>query len=91
MPTTQAKADRASDADALEQIRELREQVESLLRERVTPILSDAADRAEDAARGAASYVRGEAEVVADKVREKPLTWILVAAVAGYLLGRVTR
>ena len=37
--------------DAKEQIAKLREQVEMLMRDRVTPVLADAAGRAEDTAR----------------------------------------
>jgi ElaB/YqjD/DUF883 family membrane-anchored ribosome-binding protein len=89
MPDTHA--DRLSTADALEQIRELRTQVESLVRDRVGPMVTQAADRATAAARDASGFVREEAEAVAGRVRDRPLTWIIGAAVAGYLLGRVTR
>ncbi len=77
--------------DALEQIRELRGQLEALLRERVPPIITEAANEAKDAMRQAGGYVRDETEAVAAKVRERPLTWLIVAASAGYLLGRITR
>ncbi len=77
--------------DAREQIRQLRDQVEQLIRERVTPIISDAAERAQGMAKQAQAVVSDQAEAVSDRVREMPLTSILIAAGIGYLLGRVTR
>jgi ElaB/YqjD/DUF883 family membrane-anchored ribosome-binding protein len=91
MSVTHADPDLGSEADTLEQIRELREQVDMLVRDRVKPILADAVDRAEDAARQATGFVREEAEIVAKQVREKPLTALLIAAAAGYVLGRILR
>jgi ElaB/YqjD/DUF883 family membrane-anchored ribosome-binding protein len=76
---------------ANDQIRQLRDQVDQLMRERVTPIISDAAGRAQDIARQAQSAVTGQAEAVSSRVRDMPLTSVLIAAAVGYLLGRVTR
>jgi hypothetical protein len=49
---------RIVEPDALEQIRELREQMEALLRERVPPIITEAANEAKDAVRQASGYVQ---------------------------------
>jgi ElaB/YqjD/DUF883 family membrane-anchored ribosome-binding protein len=73
------------------QIARLREQVESLMKDRVTPALADAAGRAESAVYGAAGTVREQAEFVGDKVREQPLLAVLIAAGIGYAFGRLTR
>ena len=78
-------------ADAREQIRQLRDQVDQLMRERVTPLIGDAAGRAQDAARQAQEIVSDQAEAVSSRVREAPLTSIIIAAAAGFLLGRLTR
>jgi ElaB/YqjD/DUF883 family membrane-anchored ribosome-binding protein len=77
--------------DTTAQIARLREQVESLMKDRVTPALADAAGRAESAVYGAADTVREQAETVSNKVREQPLLAILIAAAVGYVLGRATR
>ena len=77
--------------DATAQIARLREQVETLMKDRVTPALADAAGRAESAFHTAADSVRGQAETVSGKVREQPLLAVLIAAAIGYALGRVTR
>jgi ElaB/YqjD/DUF883 family membrane-anchored ribosome-binding protein len=77
--------------DAREQLRELREQVDQLMRERVTPTLNEVAGRAQGAARHAQEAVSEQAEAVSGRVREAPLTAIVIAAAVGYLLGRVTR
>jgi ElaB/YqjD/DUF883 family membrane-anchored ribosome-binding protein len=77
--------------DAASQIARLREQVEALMKERVTPALAEAAGRAETAMYGAAGAVRDQAEVVSGRVREAPLTALLIAAAVGFLLGRAMR
>ncbi len=77
--------------DAHAQIARLREQVEALMRDRVTPAVTEAAGRAESALHGAADTVRGQVETVSGKVREQPLVAILIAVAVGFVLGRATR
>lgn len=77
--------------DANEQIARLREQVESLMRDRVTPAVSDFAGRAQSAVSGARGMVTDQAENVSDRVREQPLIAILIAAGIGWALGRIMR
>ena len=93
MATTDRYADRVSDVatDARDQIRQLRDQVDGLMRERVTPMISDAAGRAQDAAHRAREMAEDQAEAFSGRVREMPLTSVLIAAAAGYLLGRFSR
>jgi hypothetical protein len=78
-------------SDATAQIARLREQVETLMRDRVSPAVAAAADRAQSAMHGAADSMRGQAEVLSGKVREQPLLAILIAVAVGYVLGRATR
>ena len=82
---------RGASADASTQIRELRSQVDQLIRERVTPMASDAAGRAQDLARRASDIAHEQTESFAGQVREMPIAAVLVAAAAGYLLGRLSR
>lgn len=77
--------------DAREQIAQLREQVQTLMSERVTPVLANAADRAEQYVSQARGMATDQTEMVAEKVRESPLLAILIGAGAGYLLGRIAR
>jgi ElaB/YqjD/DUF883 family membrane-anchored ribosome-binding protein len=77
--------------DAKEQIARLREQVEMLMRDRVTPALAEVAGRAEGVARDAQDLARDQAEALSGQVRERPLVAILVAAGVGYLIGRIVR
>jgi ElaB/YqjD/DUF883 family membrane-anchored ribosome-binding protein len=81
--------DKASDTN--EQLRQLRAQVEALMSDRVTPALADAAGRAETTYRAATESVQDNAERLSEQVRDKPLAAILIAAGAGYLLGRLFR
>ena len=73
------------------QIARLREQVEALMKDRVTLALADAAVCAGSAMYGAAGVVRDQADAVSGKVREQPLLAILIAAAVGYALGRTIR
>jgi ElaB/YqjD/DUF883 family membrane-anchored ribosome-binding protein len=77
--------------DTHAQIARLREQVETLMKDRITPALAEAAGRAESAVYGAAGTVRDQAEFVSGKVRDQPLIAVLIAAGIGYALGRLTR
>ena len=71
--------------DTQRQINQLRAQVETLMKDRVTPAVSDVAGRADTAVRRG----REQVEAVSGQVQERPLLTILVAVGIGYLLGRV--
>jgi len=73
------------------QIARLREQVEALMKDRVTPALADAAGRAESAVYTAADAVREQADAVSGRVREAPLMAVLIAMGIGFVLGRAMR
>ena len=77
--------------DATAQIARLREQVEALMKERVTPAVAEMAGRAEQAVYGATGAARDQAEAISNRVREQPLIALLVAAGIGYILGRAMR
>jgi ElaB/YqjD/DUF883 family membrane-anchored ribosome-binding protein len=77
--------------DAQAQIVRLREQVEALMKDRVTPAVADFAGRAESAVHTASDAVRGQAHMVSGRVKDAPLIAIMIAAAAGWLIGRVMR
>lgn len=77
--------------DTHAQIARLREQVELLMRERVTPALADAAGRAESAMYTAAGAVREQADAVSGRVHDQPLMAVLIAMGIGFVLGRAMR
>jgi len=70
--------------DTQRQIDSLRWQVEVLMRERLTPAVTDLAGRADTAMRRGQEQI----EAVSGQVRDRPLLAILVAVGTGYLLGR---
>ena len=74
--------------DTQHQINQLREQVETLMKERINPAIADVAGRAGTAVRRGQSVISEQAEVVSNQVEERPLVAILIAAGIGYLLGR---
>jgi ElaB/YqjD/DUF883 family membrane-anchored ribosome-binding protein len=76
---------------AEEQIAKLRAQVETLMNERVTPMVANAAGRAESAVHSAAGAVRQQADAISGQVREQPLLAVLLAAGIGVVVGRLLR
>ena len=61
------------------------------MRERVSPAVSGAAARAQEAARQAREVAEERTEALSERVREMPITSVLIAAAAGYLIGRLSR
>ena len=74
--------------DANAQIAHLRAQVEALMKDRVTPAVTEMAGCAEDAVNKAAGMVRDQTQSLTAHVRDQPLISVLLAAGVGYLLGR---
>lgn len=77
--------------DAQAQIERLREQVEALMKDRVTPGIADFAGRAGNAVSSATGAVRQQADVVSGRVKQQPLIAIMIAAALGWLIGRMMR
>jgi ElaB/YqjD/DUF883 family membrane-anchored ribosome-binding protein len=77
--------------DAAAQLRQLRGQVDQLMRERISPAVSDAAGRAEDYARYAGDVAREQTDALSSRVKDAPIAAVLISAAVGYLLGRLTR
>ena len=61
------------------------------MRERISPVVSDAAGRAQDYAQQAGGIARDQTQALSDQVKDMPIASVLIAAAAGYLLGRLTR
>jgi ElaB/YqjD/DUF883 family membrane-anchored ribosome-binding protein len=75
--------------DAREELARLRAQVERLMQERVTPALGGAAEAVEDYGRRARERVEDSAYALSDTVKERPLLAVSIAAIGGYVLGRL--
>lgn len=76
---------------ARDEIRALRDQVNQLMDDRVTPVFNDASKRAYEAASRARAYTADQADAVSDRVKDQPLIAIGVAAAVGFLFGRITK
>jgi ElaB/YqjD/DUF883 family membrane-anchored ribosome-binding protein len=90
MASTYDTARRFGD-DAQSEIAALRAKVETLMGERVTPALSDAASRAEAAANAGYAQMKDGAERLGDRVKEQPLAALGIAALAGFMLASLIR
>lgn len=78
-------------ADAKAEIVQLREKVEQLMNERVTPAVSAVADRASAIGKSATETVRHQADRASDAVHDKPLVALGVAALAGFVIASLIR
>jgi len=88
-----AATDIANDATdaAKAELAVLRAKVEALMRDRVTPVLADAAGAAEGAAHDAMDAVRRQTDSISTTVREQPLAAIGAAALFGVAVGLLLR
>lgn len=88
-----AASDKINDAaqDAQSEIKALKEQVQSLMSDRVTPAIANVAGQAETYVKQARDMATDQTEQLSEKVRESPLIAILIASGVGYLLGRIAR
>jgi ElaB/YqjD/DUF883 family membrane-anchored ribosome-binding protein len=77
--------------DAQAQIVRLKEQVEALMKDRVAPAVAEFAGRAESAVHSASGVMRDQAQAVSGRVKDQPLTAIMVAAAVGWVIGRAMR
>ncbi len=91
-------SDNSNTTDPNAEIAQLREQVKTLLNERVTPAISQAAETAKQYAASASQYAhdaadmyQDQAEALSERVREAPVMAVLIAAGVGYVLGRIAR
>ena len=78
-------------ADAQAEIAALRARVETLMNERVTPALSQAADRAEATMNTVRERLGERGEQVSERVREQPLLALALAALAGFVVAAMFR
>jgi ElaB/YqjD/DUF883 family membrane-anchored ribosome-binding protein len=77
--------------DAQSQIRDLREQLEQVMSNRVQPAMRQAASQASDAMDRARERAQEEADSAADYVRARPLSTVLAAVAIGYIAARILR
>lgn len=77
--------------DTLAQIARLRDQVETLVREKAMPAMERMSDCAGVTAHEAAEWSRQRADTVRETVRGQPLVAVLIAAAVGFVLGRLAR
>lgn len=89
MPVTDKPTGEPHDLQA--QIAQLREQVEALMKERGTSTSGDAATLSQMPCCNAMKAVQQHAEELSGQIREQPLLALLIAAGAGFVLGRALR
>ncbi|MDB5315606.1 MAG: hypothetical protein JWO26_3396 [Rhodospirillales bacterium] len=73
------------------EIAALRSKVESLMSDRVSPVVNRMMDRAENAAGDAAATVREQANRLSETVQDRPIAALACAALAGYIAALLTR
>lgn len=78
-------------AETHAEIAALRAKVEALMKERVTPAVVQAANKAEAVAHQATDTIREQTERLSETIRERPLTSVGLAALAGYVFAVLCR
>ncbi len=89
MPAASSTTGSTARDDTREELSRLRAQVERLVEERVTPALAGAADQVSDYARSARETIEDQADALSGTVRDRPLVAVGVAALGGFLIGRL--
>lgn len=77
--------------DTQAQIDRLRQEVESMMKDRITPAVSNIADQAQERVSQAGRVVRDQSQYVSGRVKDQPLIAIGIAAVVGWVIGRLMR
>ncbi len=77
--------------EASPELAHLREKLETLMNERVTPALGAVADHAQSVVRNASTEFRQQATRLSETVQQQPFTAIAIAAAAGFVLAQLTR
>lgn len=78
-------------AETHAEIAALRAKVEALMKDRVTPAVVHVADRVEDVAHQATDTIHAQTEKWSAAIRERPLTSVGLAALAGYVFAAMCR
>ena len=73
------------------QIARLRQQVDALRVDKVSPAVVDFAVKAQRTIGGTTAAVRGQTNAISNQVRQRPWAAILIAAAVGWIFCRVTR
>ncbi len=73
------------------ELADLKEKVETLMTDHVTPIAKKVAGQAEAVAQDAVTAVRRNRDSLVDEVRARPLTSLGLAVAAGFVLAHVLR
>jgi ElaB/YqjD/DUF883 family membrane-anchored ribosome-binding protein len=88
--TAKAEASAAQfSEDVQAELARLRAQLDSLLEDRVSPALAEAAAQAQDMAGEARDQIAEQAAALARTVRDRPLASLAIAAGVGFVLARL--
>lgn len=76
---------------AQEQIDSLKAQLEQLLNGRINPALLGAAEKADHAVANAREIGHAQVERVESRVRAKPMPAMIISAIVGFVVGRLSK
>jgi hypothetical protein len=80
-----------AETDLQDEIAQLRRKVDDLIANRAPPFVAEAAGRAKETARESYGWARERLDTLSARVRERPLTAVLMAVGLGFLLARGLR
>jgi ElaB/YqjD/DUF883 family membrane-anchored ribosome-binding protein len=72
-------------------LRRLRQEVDELTADRVSPVVADLTAKAQRTLTDTSTVMRDQTRVVSDQIRQNPFAAVAVGVVVGYLLSRMFR
>ena len=72
-------------------LRRLRQEVDALTADRVSPVVADLTARAQRTLNDTTTVVRDQTEVLSKRVRQNPFVAVAIGVAVGFLLSRIIR
>ncbi|PPQ27891.1 hypothetical protein [Rhodopila globiformis] len=86
-----APAGTSKTEDPKAQLRRLRQEVDALTADRVSPAVADLTARAQHTLNETTTVVRDQTHVVSEQIRQNPFVAIAIGVAAGFVLSRIIR
>jgi ElaB/YqjD/DUF883 family membrane-anchored ribosome-binding protein len=72
-------------------IRRLRQEVDELTADRVSPVVADLTARAQHTLDETTTAVRGQTQMLSERIRQRPFVAVAIGVAVGFLLSRMIR
>jgi len=86
-----ASTSSGSTEDPKSHLQRLRQEVDELTADRVSPVVADLSARAHHTLDETTAAVRGQTQVVSERIRQRPFVAIAIGVAVGFVLSRMIR